>query len=84
VFPAVFRCGTSTAAAANPLLDSDNDNPATPNAGTAFLGLFRFDDCLNGMVGAPYLSALSLTTRVSMGDATAPQNIMQVTKKLGI
>ena len=41
------RMGAALAAAAgagHPLLDSDNDSPAAPNAGTAFLRLFRFDD----------------------------------------
>ena len=42
----VLHCGTSAAGEADAPVASDNDNPAAPNAGTAFLRLFRFEVCL--------------------------------------
>jgi hypothetical protein len=50
--PAVFHSGTSGAGVADAPLASDNDNPAAPKTGTAFL-LFRLEDRLGSdMAGA--------------------------------
>jgi hypothetical protein len=41
----VLRAGISAAGAPDAPLASDNDNPAAPNTGTAFLRRFRFEAC---------------------------------------
>jgi hypothetical protein len=69
---AMFQRGSSAAGVADALLASDNDKPATPNAGTAFL-LFRLEDRIGASLLADELAIY----------ATAPWNVEQVTKKLG-
>jgi hypothetical protein len=57
-----FRADKSAAGAADELLASDNDKPATPNTGMAIRPRFRFEECF------VYAMATNLPTREHSDD----------------